>query len=65
MDTCIQTDAILLDSTKAFDEVPHMHLCCSKLSYYEIKALNGLRISWMGRIQQVIVEEYHSSPINV
>ena len=36
IDAGIQTDAILLDLTKAFDRVAHMHLC-NKLSYYGIK----------------------------
>ena len=66
IDAGIQTDAILLDLTKAFDRVPHMRLC-NKLSYYGI---NDNTLKWIknfmhGRTQQVIVEGYHSSPINV
>ena len=62
----IQTDAILLDLTKAFDRVPHMRLC-NKLSYFGI---NDDTLKWIknflhGRTQQVTVEGYHSSPINV
>ena len=60
MDASIQIDAILLDLTKAFDRVPHMHLC-NKLSYYGIKdnTLKQIKNFLHGRTQQVIVEGYH------
>ena len=66
IDNDIQTDAILLDLTKAFDRVPHKHLC-NKLSYYGI---NGSTLKWIknflqGRTQQVIVEGHHSNSISV
>ena len=66
IDAGTQTDAILLDLTKAFDRVPHLHLC-NKLSYYGI---NDNTLKWIknflhGRTQQVVVEGYHSSSINV
>ena len=35
----IQTDAILLDLTKAFDRVSHKHLC-NKLSYYGLMVIH-------------------------
>ncbi len=35
METGFQTDAILMDLTKAFDKVPHQHLL-RKLEYYSI-----------------------------
>ena len=58
MDTSIQIDAILLDLTKAFDRVSHMHLC-NKLSYYGIKdnTLKWIKNFLHGRTQQVIVED--------
>ena len=66
IDGGIQIDSILLDLTKAFDRVPHMHLY-SKLSYYGI---NGNTLKWIknflqGRTQQVIVEGHHSNSISV
>ena len=56
----------MLELTKAFDRVPHMHLC-NKLSYYGI---NDNILKWIknflhSRTQQVIVEGHHSSSINV
>ena len=56
----------MLDLTKAFDRVPHMRLC-NKLSYYGINdnTLKLIKNFLHGRAQQVIVEGYHSSPINV
>ena len=62
LDDGIQTDAILLDLTMAFDRVPHKHLC-NKLSYYGI---NGSTLNWIknflqGRTQQVIMEGHYSN----
>ena len=52
-----QTDAILLDFTKAFDKVSHRRLC-SKLFHYGIR---GTLLSWIndfltGRTQRVLVD---------
>ena len=52
-----QTDAILLDFTKAFDKVSHRRLC-SKLFHYGVR---GNLLSWIndfltGRIQRVLVD---------
>ena len=51
-----QTDVILLDFAKAFDKVPHVHLC-HELSHLEI---NGPLLEWIrsfliDRTQQIIV----------
>ena len=61
-----QTDAILLDFSKAFNKVPHHHLCL-KLSHYGI---HGVTPFWIenfltGRSQQVIVNRCSSNPTNV
>ena len=61
-----QTDVILLDFSKAFDKVPHHHLCL-KLSHYSIR---GGTLFWIenfltGRSQQVIVNGCGSNPTNV
>ena len=58
-----QTDIILLDFTKAFDKVPHGHLC-SKLNQLGI---NGSLLSWIkcflaDRYQQVTINGESSSP---
>ena len=58
-----QTDVILLDFTKAFDKVPHGHLC-SKLNQLGI---NGSLLSWIkcflaDRYQQVTINGEKSSP---
>ena len=57
LDAGEQTDAILLDFSKAFDRVPHQRLLL-KLEYYGIR---GTTLSWIsqflsGRSQQVLVE---------
>ena len=56
-----QVDVILLDLSKAFDNVPHIRLC-HKLSYYGIV---GYTLEWIenflsGRPQQVILNGEHS-----
>ena len=56
-----QTDAILLDFSKAFDRVPHQRLVL-KLDYYGIR---GSTLNWIGqflsgRTQQVLVEGHLS-----
>ena len=61
-----QTDVILLDFSKAFDKVPHHHLCL-KLSHYSIR---GVILFWIenfltGKSQQVIVNGCSSNPTNV
>ena len=61
-----QTDVILLDFTKAFDKVPHNHLCY-KLSLYGIR---GSLLLWIknfltGRTQQVVVNGHISGHTEV
>jgi len=57
LDTGLQTDIIILDLSKAFDKVPHHHLC-NRLSFYGIR---GNILAWIqnfltNRHQQVILE---------
>ena len=58
-----QTDAILLDFSKAFDKVDHLGLI-SKMSSYGISAniLEWSRSFLLGRIQKVTVEGIESDP---
>jgi len=61
-----QTDAILLDFSKAFDRVSHQHLY-HKLNHYGIR---GNLLEWVkhflsGRCQQVIVNGEQSDPAEV
>ena len=61
-----QTDAILLDFSKAFDKVDHEGLL-SKLNHLGINGslLNWARSFLVGREQRVIVEGMESSPSKV
>jgi len=57
LDRGLQTDIIFLDLSKAFDKVPHHHLC-NRLSFYGIR---GNILTWIqnflsNRHQQVILE---------
>ena len=66
IDNRIQTDAIILDSQKAFDKVPHQSLLY-KLTYYGIspQSLNWIHSFLSDRTQQVLLEGNTSSSINV
>ena len=66
IDNRIQTDAILLDFQKAFDNVPH-HRLLYKLNYYGIspQQLNWVHSFLTNRTQQVLLEGNMSSSINV
>ena len=66
IDNRIQTDAILLDFQKAFDKVLH-HRLLYKPKYYGIspQALNWVHSFLTNRTQQVLLEGYMSSSINV
>ena len=61
-----QVDAISLDSSKAFDKVPHVRLC-HKLSSYGIR---GSTLRWIqsflsGRSQQVVLNGKESDSCTV
>lgn len=63
INSCSQTDVILLDFSKAFDSVPHQRLLL-KLDYYGIR---GKTAAWIkaflsNRSQVVSVNGSHSSP---
>ena len=63
INSCSQTDVILLDFSKAFDSVPHQRLLL-KLDYY---AIRGKTAAWIkaflsNRSQVVSVNGSHSSP---
>ena len=61
-----QTDAILLDFSKAFDKVDHEGLLL-KLDHYGIRSslLNWIRSFLIGRTQKVLVNGMASSPTPV
>ena len=61
-----QTDAILLDFSKAFDKVPHYRLC-EKLAFYGIQGplLNWIRSFLTNRTQCVVLNGQSSRPSNV
>ena len=66
LDKGFQTDVIYLDSSKAFDSVPHS-LLIHKLKTFEF---NGDLLSWLksyltGREQQVVIEGAKSSWLSV
>ena len=61
-----QLDVVVLDFSKAFDKVPHKHLCM-KLEHYGIR---GSTLLWLenflsDRTQQVILDGYHSNILPV
>ena len=57
-----QPNLILLNFKKAFDEVPHHHLCY-KLCYYGVKGttFGYIKDFLINRTQQVIIDGYNSS----
>ena len=59
-------DAILLDSSKAFDKVPHQRLLL-KLRHYGIRGnlLDWIKDFLSERTQRVLVEGQHSSSAKV
>ena len=61
-----QTDAIILDFTKAFDKVSHKHLC-TKLHYYGIRGpiLDWIKDFISNRSQQVILDGCSSESLPV
>jgi hypothetical protein len=61
-----QMDAILLDSSKAFDKVPHQRLLL-KLRHYGIRGnlLDWIKDFLSERTQRVLVEGQHSSSAKV
>ena len=61
-----QTDAIILDFTKAFDKVSHKHLC-TKLHYYGIRGpiLDWIKDFISNRSQQVILHSCSSISLPV
>ena len=60
-----QTDAIILDFTKAFDKVSHKHLC-TKLHYYGIRGpiLDWIKDFISNRSQQVILDGCSSESLS-
>ena len=63
LDRGLQTDIIFLDLSKAFDKVPHHHLC-NRLSFYGIRRniLTWIQTFLTNRHQQVILERSFSEP---
>ena len=61
-----QTEAILLDFSKAFDKVPH-HLLLHKLKHYGIcgKVLHWIAYFLSDRTQRVVCGGYSSEPVSV
>ena len=61
-----QTDAILLDFSKAFDKVDHMGLL-AKLKYYGVRGnlLDWISCFLIGRQQSVVIDGKSSLPTDV
>lgn len=66
LDTNLQTDAIFLDFSKAFDTVPHKQLLI-KLRSLNIHhdTVNWIEVFLTNRSQFVSIDEVHSSPVPV
>ena len=66
MDHNIQVDVGILDMSKAFDKVPHERLAL-KLHHYGIRGnvLTWLQSFLRNRSQQVVIDDYYSTPCDV